>query len=103
MSRNLIEVTAALARASDNSALSQGLLNACEGNEAVALERPVDHQGDERTHMFKVDYSIEQAREVLAVLDSAELQGGGEPHVRRLVGFRAAWLEYCEWLRAEEC
>ena len=102
MSRNLIEVTAALARASNKPTLARSLLDACEGDEAIALERPEDHQGDERTHMFKVGYSIQQVREVLAVLDSADLQGGRVPPVRRLVGFRAAWLEYTDWLTAQE-
>lgn len=100
MSRNLIEVTAALARAADEEALALRLLSACV-DEAVALERPADHQGDERVDMFRVGYSIQQVRKVLAVLDWAELQSGREPPVHRLVGFRAAWLEYGDWLRAE--
>lgn len=99
MSRNLIEVTAALARDSDKAALSQLLLGACEGDGAAWLERPPDHHGDERTHMLKVGYSREQVDEVLALLDSAECQAG---QVRRLVAFRAAWLEYWDWLKAQK-
>ena len=95
MSRNLIEVTAALAREFDKATLSERLLGACEGDGAARLERPSDHQGDRRTHMFKVGYSREQVDEILALLDSAQRQTG---QVRRLVAFRAAWLEYRDWL-----
>lgn len=102
MSRNLLEVTAALALEAGKPKLSQGLLSACNGGEAAALERPTDHRGDERSHMFKVEFSVDQVREVLLAFDRAEDESGKTSCVRRLVGLRAAWLEYGDWLKQRD-
>ncbi len=102
MSRHLLQVTARLALEAAKPALCKDLLNACDGDEAVALERPPDHRGDERSHMFKVEFSVDQVGEVLFALDNAGHQIGQASSGHRLVGPRAAWLEYRDWLAQQE-
>ena len=96
MSRNLIEATAELADELGERALCLSLRASIEG--AAGLERPADHRGDERSHMFEVHFSGTQVDQVLQVLEEAQRKAAGRSLAGSLVGIRAAWLEYQQWL-----
>ena len=96
MSRNLIETTAELVDDLGERALCLSLRASIEG--AAGLERPADHRGDDRSHMFEVLFSGNQVDRVLQVLEEAQRKAAGGSITSSLAGIHAAWLEYQQWL-----
>ena len=96
MSRNLIETTAELVDDLGERALCLSLRASIEA--AAGLERPADHRGDARSHMFEVLFSGNQVDRVLQVLEEAQRTAVSRSLAGSLVGIRAAWLEYRQWL-----
>ena len=96
MSRNLIERTSEFAQQSGEQALSLILLESLQ--DTHELQRPADHRGDQRSHMFEVFFSSSQVDQVLQMLTALDRGEAKHERGRKLTGIRAAWVEYQQWM-----
>lgn len=96
MSRNLLETTSELAHEADEQALSSMLRESLQ--DTHELQRPADHRGDARSHMFRVFFTSSQVEQVLQLLNALDQTEGTHDPGYKLTGIRAAWVEYQQWL-----
>ena len=83
MSRHLLVSTAEIVEACGEQELGSRLRRACS---RAPIERPPDHKGDSRSHMFHTTMSRAEVDRIVNLLEGSEVSGTG--------AMCAAWREH---------